>query len=75
MDPDIVMDAVKVCRQLRGCRQHSDIPGQGLENFIKTPHGPQYTLPLPHSLGGPVGALGLRNFRQSLIHSTLYCVN
>ena len=39
------MDVMKVCRQLRGCRQNIDIPGQLLENLVKTPHGPHTSHP------------------------------
>ena len=55
------MDVMKVCRQLWGCRQHSDIPGQLLENFVKTPHGP-FTKPLTRlaeQLGWPTAMVGI----------------
>ena len=63
MDPDIVMDAVNVCRQLRGCRQNSDIPGQLLENLVKTPHGPYTPCNITQQskqFGWPTGLLVIR---------------
>ena len=63
------MDVMEVCRQLWGCRQHSDIPGQLLENFVKTPHGP-YTQPLTgwgRQFGWPTEKVGKISAKKHFI--------
>ena len=73
------MDVMEVCRQLWGCRQHSDIPGQLLENFVKTPHGPYFYNLHPASPTRWAKQFGWPTFSPLVIHSksqkkTLYFI-